>query len=128
MKANQFTLTGLLKLVTAVAIILAVVAAVSDRLNQMWFRPRDEALKAQAEIDAVFLRNQWSGGAAVYFYDYRIRVVSDEVGNAELSELKPIFQSLPWLRRIDLRQTAVTASGAAVLRDSLPRCRVSVAE
>jgi hypothetical protein len=116
----QYRLRTLLILLAVVGVFFAGIGLV----KREWFDPRDEGLAAAERFDALFAKRHWSGLAAPFFYDYRVRIDSPDVGDDELRELYPILQDIGWLRYIEVRNTRVSQAGIADLRRHFPRCQI----
>ena len=115
----RYRLRTLLILLAVAGVLFAGVGIV-----KRWFDRRDEGLAAAARFDALFAKRHWSGLAAPFFYDDRVRIDSPDIGDEELRELYPILRDIRWLHDIELYDTRVTHAGIADLQHQFPHCRI----
>jgi len=121
----RYSLRTLFVITTTCAVLLALVAGGVAVINREWIKPAKVGAVAQARLDAIFAKRGWSGNAATFHYDQRVRIDSPDVGDAELKELYPPLRDIGWLRHIELFNTHVSAAGVADLQSQFPTCHVS---
>jgi len=104
--------------------VIALICGFVVFVEQSWFGPARSGRAAQVELDAVFAKNRWDGYAGTWHYDYRVRIVSSDIGDEEMVELYPILHELPWLKFIQLDTPSMTDTGLANMKREFPNCRV----
>jgi hypothetical protein len=114
-----------LLIVLAIAPPLLAGVVLVRREYVRWFQESDIGAVAESRFNVVFAKRGWSGRAAPFFYDGRVRIESADIGDNELRELYPILRAINWLRHIELHGTGVTPDGIADFRRQFPGCHVS---
>jgi len=122
---SRYSLRTLFAITTLCAVLFALVAGGVAVVNREWIKPAKVGAVAQARLDAIFAKRGWSGYAATFHYDQRVRIDSPDVGDAELKELYPPLRELGWLRHIELFNTHVSPAGVEDLQRQFPACHVS---
>ena len=102
--------------------VVAMICGFAVFIEQSWVGPERVGRQAQDRLNAVFAKYQWQGYAGTWHYDYRVRIVSSDIGDDEIKKLYPILRDIPWLRYIELGATSMTDGGVADMKREFPQC------
>jgi hypothetical protein len=105
--------------------LLGICSAVAVVVNRAWTEPARIGREADVRFHSLFMKRQWSGYAAAFHYDRRVRIDSASIGDNEIQELYPILREITWLRHIELCNTNVTSKGVTQLQNHFPESRIS---
>lgn len=114
----KFTLRTLFIVVSVTAMMCGLVVF----FEQGWFGPARVGRESQTQLDAVFAKQGWQGYAGTWHYDYRVRIVSSDIGDAEMKVLYPILHDIYWLKHIELHTASMTDEGLAEMKREFPQC------
>ncbi len=103
-------------------LIAAMVFGSAVFVERTWFGPARIGVESQARLDTIFAKYQWQGYAGTWHYDYRVRIVSSDIGDNEMKKLYPILHDIDWLKHIELDTASMTDEGLSEMKVEFPNC------
>ena len=80
----RYSLKALLAFVTACAVVFAACAGAAAVFKSQWTEPARVGAVAESRFKSLFAKRGWSGHAAAFHYDCRVRIESATIGDDEL--------------------------------------------
>lgn len=105
-------------------IVLAILCAIPIAFELTWAAPAREGVAVQKKIDKLIAENEWNGQIIAVHYDRHVRILMNDIPEAELEKIFPILHEISWLDVIRIDDSRLSDAAIAKWKSEFPNCHL----
>ncbi|MBM3965983.1 MAG: hypothetical protein FJ308_13110 [Planctomycetes bacterium] len=113
-----------LRTIFLVMVLLGLVFVCQRTLEVSWFAPARNGRESQAKFNQLIAGNKWDGFIAPTHYLHNVRILINDIGEAEIRKLYPILHEIYWLKHIDIYAPEISQEMLDELHSEFPECTI----